>query len=194
MVARTRHERRQIRLSSDGRCRPQHQHRDKGTKHDQDISNRDRRWRRRWSNSGSGPAPAGHRSQRIRTSAGVGRNRRRGSTLGQFNPGAAPNSACSTRSQQSRPSQANLSTGIGGTAAALRRIRCMRTRVTSAFAVHPTTGIHRADLQRILSAALGGAGLHLDHRLTEIRDLGGDHRESGGQAATAVSGNELLAG
>jgi salicylate hydroxylase len=30
-----------------------------------------------------------------------------------------------------------------------------------------------ADLQRILSGALGGAGLHLDHRLTEIRELGG---------------------
>ena len=37
----------------------------------------------------------------------------------------------------------------------------------------PYYGIHRADLQRILSGALGGAGLHLDHRLTEIRDLGG---------------------
>ena len=37
----------------------------------------------------------------------------------------------------------------------------------------PYYGIHRADLQRILSGALGGAGLHLDHRLAEIRDLGG---------------------
>jgi salicylate hydroxylase len=37
----------------------------------------------------------------------------------------------------------------------------------------PYYGIHRADLQRVLSGALGGAGLHLDHRLTEIRDLGG---------------------
>jgi salicylate hydroxylase len=37
----------------------------------------------------------------------------------------------------------------------------------------PYYGIHRADLQRILSGALGGAGLHLDHRVTEIRDLGG---------------------
>jgi salicylate hydroxylase len=37
----------------------------------------------------------------------------------------------------------------------------------------PYYGIHRADLQRILSGALGGAGLHLDHRLTEISDLGG---------------------
>src|ERR1700675_4744207 len=37
----------------------------------------------------------------------------------------------------------------------------------------PYYGIHRADLQRILSGALGGAGLHLDHRLSEIRDLGG---------------------
>jgi salicylate hydroxylase len=36
----------------------------------------------------------------------------------------------------------------------------------------PYCGIHRADLQRILSGALGGAGLHLDHRLTEVRDLG----------------------
>ena len=37
----------------------------------------------------------------------------------------------------------------------------------------PYYGIHRADLQRILSGALGGAGLHLNHRLTGIKDLGG---------------------
>lgn len=37
----------------------------------------------------------------------------------------------------------------------------------------PYYGIHRADLQRILGGALGGAGLHLDHRLTEVKDLGG---------------------
>jgi salicylate hydroxylase len=35
----------------------------------------------------------------------------------------------------------------------------------------PYYGIHRADLQRVLSGALGGVGLHLGHRLTEIRHL-----------------------
>ena len=39
--------------------------------------------------------------------------------------------------------------------------------------MRPLRDTARADLQRILSGALGGAGLHLDHRLTEIRDLGG---------------------
>ena len=42
----------------------------------------------------------------------------------------------------------------------------------------PYYGIHRADLQRILSGALGGAGLHLGHRLTDITDLGGATRLS----------------
>jgi salicylate hydroxylase len=37
----------------------------------------------------------------------------------------------------------------------------------------PYYGIHRADLQRTLSAALGGEGLHLGHRLTSIEDQGG---------------------
>ena len=37
----------------------------------------------------------------------------------------------------------------------------------------PYCGIHRADLQRVLSGALTGVGLHLDHKLTEVRDLGG---------------------
>jgi salicylate hydroxylase len=34
-------------------------------------------------------------------------------------------------------------------------------------------GIHRADLQRVLSTALGGAGLHLGHRLRGMTDQGG---------------------
>lgn len=42
----------------------------------------------------------------------------------------------------------------------------------------PYFGIHRADLQRILSAGLRGVGLHLDHRLTEINDLGSATRLS----------------
>jgi salicylate hydroxylase len=36
----------------------------------------------------------------------------------------------------------------------------------------PYHGIHRADLQRVLSGALGGAGLHLGHRLVELVDQG----------------------
>jgi salicylate hydroxylase len=36
----------------------------------------------------------------------------------------------------------------------------------------PYYGIHRADLQRVLSTALGGAGLHLGHRLHAISDQG----------------------
>lgn len=34
----------------------------------------------------------------------------------------------------------------------------------------PYFGIHRADLQRVLSGALGGAGLHLGHRLASLAD------------------------
>ena len=37
----------------------------------------------------------------------------------------------------------------------------------------PYCGIHRADLQRVLSGALAGAGLHLGHRLSSIEDRGG---------------------
>lgn len=37
----------------------------------------------------------------------------------------------------------------------------------------PYCGIHRADLQRVLGGALGGAGLHFGHRLVELAD-GGD--------------------
>ncbi len=36
----------------------------------------------------------------------------------------------------------------------------------------PYFGIHRADLQRILSGALGGAGLHFGHRLVNLVDQG----------------------
>lgn len=36
----------------------------------------------------------------------------------------------------------------------------------------PYFGIHRADLQKALSGALGGAGLHLDHRLVDITEHG----------------------
>jgi salicylate hydroxylase len=37
----------------------------------------------------------------------------------------------------------------------------------------PYCGIHRADLQRVLSLALSGVGLNLDHKLTGVRDFGG---------------------
>ena len=40
----------------------------------------------------------------------------------------------------------------------------------------PYYGIHRADLQRTLSGAMGGEGLHLGYRLTSIDDLGGPIR------------------
>ena len=86
-------------------------------------------------------------------------------------PGSYAGSACSTRSRLSRPSQASSSTAIGGTAAASRRIRFVEHAYQGMCG--RLLGIHRADLQRILSGALGGAGLHLDHRLTEIRELGG---------------------
>ena len=36
----------------------------------------------------------------------------------------------------------------------------------------PFHGVHRADLQRILSDALGGVGLHLGHRVTNLVDHG----------------------
>ncbi|MBV8916208.1 MAG: FAD-dependent monooxygenase, partial [Acetobacteraceae bacterium] len=36
----------------------------------------------------------------------------------------------------------------------------------------PYFGVHRADLQRILSGALGGAGLHLGHQLTSLKEQG----------------------
>jgi salicylate hydroxylase len=36
----------------------------------------------------------------------------------------------------------------------------------------PYCGLHRADLQRVLSAALGGDGLHLGRRLVELEDRG----------------------
>ena len=40
----------------------------------------------------------------------------------------------------------------------------------------PYYGIHRADLQRVLSDAHGGAGLHLGHRLVDLVDRGGSIR------------------
>lgn len=56
-------------------------------------------------------------------------------------------------------------------------------RRVAAFPVHedlryqqrfgaPYYGIHRADLQRVLSGALGGAGLHFGHRLVDLVDQG----------------------
>jgi salicylate hydroxylase len=49
----------------------------------------------------------------------------------------------------------------------------------------PYFGIHRADLQRILSGALAGAGLHLGHALTGIEEHGGTMRLSFANGATA---------
>ncbi len=40
----------------------------------------------------------------------------------------------------------------------------------------PYLGIHRADLQRVLSGALGNAGLHLRHRLAGLEDRGAQIR------------------
>ncbi len=56
-------------------------------------------------------------------------------------------------------------------------------RRVAAFPVHkdlayqerfgaPYYGLHRADLQKALSGALGGAGLHLGHRLSDLADQG----------------------
>jgi salicylate hydroxylase len=49
----------------------------------------------------------------------------------------------------------------------------------------PYFGIHRADLQRILSGALGRVGLHLGYQLTGIEDQGGAMRLSFANGATA---------
>src|SRR5689334_6103354 len=51
----------------------------------------------------------------------------------------------------------------------------------------PYLGIHRADLQRILSGALGGEGLHLGRRLVDLteRDNGIRLTFAGGEAAQA---------
>jgi salicylate hydroxylase len=56
-----------------------------------------------------------------------------------------------------------------------RRIAAFPVRKDSAYRNRfgaPYYGIHRADLQRILSDALGGAGLHLGHRLLNLVDQG----------------------
>src|SRR4051812_46067195 len=56
-----------------------------------------------------------------------------------------------------------------------RRIAAFPVRKDSAYRNRfgaPYFGIHRADLQRILSGALGAAGLHLGHRLTKLVEQG----------------------
>jgi len=56
-----------------------------------------------------------------------------------------------------------------------RRIAAFPVRKDSAYRNRfgaPYFGIHRADLQRILSGALGAAGLHLGHRLTNLVEQG----------------------
>jgi salicylate hydroxylase len=56
-----------------------------------------------------------------------------------------------------------------------RRIAAFPVRKDSAYRDRfgaPYFGIHRADLQRILSSALGTAGLHLGHRLTNLVEQG----------------------
>ena len=56
-----------------------------------------------------------------------------------------------------------------------RRIAAFPVRKDSAYRGRfgaPYFGIHRADLQRILSGALGAAGLHLGHRLTSLVEQG----------------------
>jgi salicylate hydroxylase len=51
---------------------------------------------------------------------------------------------------------------------AAHQVRCGR-QYQKRFGA-PFYGIHRADLQRVLSGALGGAGLHLGHRLVNVVD------------------------
>jgi salicylate hydroxylase len=53
---------------------------------------------------------------------------------------------------------------------AAHQVRCGR-QYQKRFGA-PFYGIHRADLQRVLSGALGGAGLHLGHRLVNTVDQG----------------------
>src|SRR3954462_8081043 len=56
-----------------------------------------------------------------------------------------------------------------------RRIAAFPVRTDDAYRKRfgaPYFGIHRADLQRILSSALGVAGLHLGHRLTNLVEQG----------------------
>lgn len=56
-----------------------------------------------------------------------------------------------------------------------RRIAAHPVRLESSYRERfgaPYLGIHRADLQRILSGALSGAGLHLGHRLVGLTDHG----------------------
>jgi len=56
-----------------------------------------------------------------------------------------------------------------------RRIAAYPVRQDSRYRDHfgaPYFGIHRADLQRILSGALGGEGMHLGHRLVGIAEQG----------------------
>ena len=52
----------------------------------------------------------------------------------------------------------------------------------------PYYGIHRADLQRALSGALAGEGLHLGHRLQDLQDTGGAMRLTFGNGHVAEAG------
>ena len=57
-----------------------------------------------------------------------------------------------------------------------RRVAAHPVHVNLAYQARfgaPYFGIHRADLQRVLSEALGGAGLHLGHRLSGIAERNG---------------------
>ena len=51
----------------------------------------------------------------------------------------------------------------------------------------PYAGVHRADLQKVLSGALAGAGLHLGHRLTAIE------QDGDAMALTFANGTEVEA-
>ena len=51
----------------------------------------------------------------------------------------------------------------------------------------PYCGIHRADLQRVLSDAHGGAGLHLGHRLVDLVDRGDSIRLEFADGRSAVA-------
>src|SRR3954468_11427845 len=71
-----------------------------------------------------------------------------------------------------------------------RRIAAFPVRMDSAYRGRfgaPYFGIHRADLQRILSGALGAAGLHLGHRLLDLAEDGDAIRLTfdGGRSAEA---------
>ena len=129
------------------------------------------RRRHRGSNTRSRPAAARYSSGRLRAGAGVDRDRRGCGAVRQLNTRAGPpRSARPTHRCFHRTHRIDLSR------LARRPPDCGLPRAQghayrNRFGA-PYFGIHRADLQRILGGALGTAGLHLGHRLTNLVEQG----------------------